>query len=137
MKHYLQCMLFFVSTFFYLGCELPPEAYKCDVTISSVTPSIAPVGQPTSFDVVVSYQLGSLYDSYVVYLGFNDEIQDCYRYVDERTVSSGSGVITFTGVTATPIDWGAAGQFSVAAIVEAQNCQKAHAIQVISLTTGT
>jgi hypothetical protein len=107
------------------------------VTIVSVTPSSAIIGQSTLFDVVVSYELGTLYDSGVVIIGFDDEVSDCYRFVDQQTVSSGAGTVNFTGLSAVPVDWGTKGKFSVVAILEANNQQKTSAIQVISLTTGT
>lgn len=139
MRRFIWAISLMVVTSLLLSCDSQEliASYHKEIAITSVTPSAATIGQETLFDVMVSYKLGSAYDSGIVYIGFNDSTPDCFRYVDQRTVSSGTGTLSFTSLSAIPTDWGTVGNFAVAAILDSNNRQVANAIQVISLTSGT
>ena len=139
MRPFIRLVTLTFMTILLLSCDPPGliESLNSNIAFISVTPSTAQVGVSTAFDIVVSYKLGEGRSGGVVDIAFNNVRPDCYSIADQHIVSTSTGTLSFTGISAVPADWGTAGQFSVAAILDSDQGQAAHAIQLISLTTGT
>jgi hypothetical protein len=112
-------MMTFVGLLVFFACSdddpAGPEHKSSDaITIKSVTPNsgLNP-GVATDFVVIVEYELVSA-DSGDVMIGFNTAEVGRFAMISDATtlVLKGSGEHQFS-VSATPVDWGAAGDFKL------------------------
>ncbi len=98
------------------GCsdDSPTVVVSADsISITSVTPATATEGVATEFTIVTEYTLESKTEGEIG-VGFNTFMVNGYSILDTAIVPQGSGTETFT-VSATPVDWGAEGDFEASA----------------------
>ncbi len=74
------------------------------IQIRKLTPAVATVGEPTTFNFEVAYSLANVPQG-VINVGFNSWNANSYAFVsDKAIVDEGTGVVTFR-VTTTPVKW--------------------------------